>query len=202
MDADDISLPERIRLQVEFLQQHPDVSIVGTWCIEFTTPGVPMFQKELPTSDEEVKKFMLYRSPLIHPTVRVGYVACPQSAFRGVNKLQPGSVLTFASPHDIGTTTVYWSLPASVSRDRVPMSTQDDEAMLSDLEHLLDRSIRQQMLSDVPLGAFLSGGIDSSLIVALMQRASSQRVRTFSMGVREQGEDESKHARRVSGMCL
>jgi asparagine synthase (glutamine-hydrolysing) len=70
--------------------------------------------------------------------------------------------------------------------------------MLSGLEHLLDRSIRQQMLSDVPLGAFLSGGIDSSLIVALMQRASSQRVRTFSMGVREQGEDESKHARRVA----
>ena len=69
MDADDISLPERIRLQVEFLQQHPDVSIVGTWCIEFTTPGVPMFQKKLPTSDEDVKKFMLYRSPLIHPTV-------------------------------------------------------------------------------------------------------------------------------------
>ena len=69
MDADDISLPERIRLQVEFLQQHPDVSIVGTWCVEFTTPGVPMFQKKLPTSDEEVKKFMLYRSPLIHPTV-------------------------------------------------------------------------------------------------------------------------------------
>ena len=130
--------------------------------------------------------------------MRVGYVACPHSAFRGVNKLQPGSVLTFASPHDSGTTAVYWSLPASVSRDRVPMSTQDDEAMLSDLEHLLDRSIRQQMFSDVPLGAFLSGGIDSSLIVALMQRASSQRVRTFSMVVREQGEDESKHARRVA----
>lgn len=69
MDADDISLPERIRLQVEFLQQHADVSIVGTWCIEFTKPGVPMFHKKLPTSDEEVKKFMLFRSPLIHPTV-------------------------------------------------------------------------------------------------------------------------------------
>ena len=130
--------------------------------------------------------------------MRVGYVACPRSAFRGVNKLPPGSVLTFASPHDSGTTTVYWSLPAPVSRDRVPISTHDDQALLSDLEHLLDRSIRQQMLSDVPLGAFLSGGIDSSLIVALMQRASSQRVRTFSMGVREQGEDESKHARRIA----
>lgn len=69
MDADDISLPDRIRLQVEFLQQHSDVSIVGTWCIEFTEPGVPMFHKKLPTDDAEVKKFMLFRSPLVHPTV-------------------------------------------------------------------------------------------------------------------------------------
>lgn len=130
--------------------------------------------------------------------VRVGYVACPRSAFRGVKKLPPGSVLTFASSHDDGTATVYWTLPAPVSHNRVVISTQDDEALLSDLEHLLDRSVRQQMLSDVPLGAFLSGGIDSSLIVALMQRASSQRIRTFSMGVREQGEDESKHARKVA----
>jgi hypothetical protein len=69
MDADDISLSERIRLQVEFLQQHSDVSIVGTWCIEFTEPGIPMFHKRLPTDDAEVKKFMLFRSPLVHPTV-------------------------------------------------------------------------------------------------------------------------------------
>lgn len=69
MDADDISLPERIARQVEFLQQRPDISLVGTWCIEFTELSVPLFYKRLPTDETAVKKFMLYRSPLVHPTV-------------------------------------------------------------------------------------------------------------------------------------
>lgn len=69
MDADDISLPERIRLQVEFLQQHPEVSIVGTWCIEFSEPGIPIFHKKLPTDDAVIRRFTLFRSPLVHPTV-------------------------------------------------------------------------------------------------------------------------------------
>lgn len=131
--------------------------------------------------------------------VRVGYVACPRSAFRGVKKLPPGTVLTLASPQDEGSVAVYWKLPApTMHASRDASSPHDDEAWLSNLEHLLDRSVRQQMLSDVPLGAFLSGGIDSSLIVALMQRASSRRIPTFSMGVRDHGEDESQHARKVA----
>lgn len=69
MDADDISMSERIRLQVELMHKNPDVSLIGTWCIEFSEPGVPKFHKKLPTNDEEVKKFMVYRSPLVHPTV-------------------------------------------------------------------------------------------------------------------------------------
>jgi hypothetical protein len=69
MDADDICLPARIERQVEFLDAHPDVSVVGTWCIEFDRPGVPSFYKQLPTDAAAVREFMLYRSPLAHPTV-------------------------------------------------------------------------------------------------------------------------------------
>jgi glycosyltransferase involved in cell wall biosynthesis len=69
MDADDISLPERIERQVKFLMQHSDISIVGTWCIEFTDFGIPLFYKELPTSESAIKQFMLFRNPLAHPTV-------------------------------------------------------------------------------------------------------------------------------------
>lgn len=130
--------------------------------------------------------------------LRVGYVASPRSAFRSVKKLQPGVVVTFSSRNAEGLTAPYWTLPKPTLIGGDTTSADADEAYLSKLEHLLDSSVRQQMLSDVPLGAFLSGGIDSSLIAALMQRASSERIRTFSMGVRDHGEDESQHARRVA----
>lgn len=69
MDGDDISTPTRIERQIAFLREHPQVSIVGTWCIEFSEPGVPLFHKQLPTQADEIRRFMLYRSPLAHPTV-------------------------------------------------------------------------------------------------------------------------------------
>ncbi|MBC9030944.1 glycosyltransferase [Sphingomonas sp. JC676] len=69
MDADDISLPERIETQVRFLEDHPEVSIVGTWCVEFSQPGVPTFYKRMPASHAELTDFMLYRSPFNHPSV-------------------------------------------------------------------------------------------------------------------------------------
>lgn len=69
MDADDISLPERILKQVSFLRKNPEVSVVGTWCIEFHQPNVAAFHKKLPTRHDELIDFMLYRSPFNHPTV-------------------------------------------------------------------------------------------------------------------------------------
>jgi glycosyltransferase involved in cell wall biosynthesis len=69
MDADDLSMPERIAKQVSFLRDHPDVSVVGTWCIEFHQPDVPAFHKQMPTDHADLIKFMLYRSPFNHPTV-------------------------------------------------------------------------------------------------------------------------------------
>jgi glycosyltransferase involved in cell wall biosynthesis len=69
MDADDVSVPERIARQVEFLQDAPEVTVAGSWCIEFTVPNVPLFYKKLPCERQEVARFMLNRSPLAHPTV-------------------------------------------------------------------------------------------------------------------------------------
>jgi asparagine synthase (glutamine-hydrolysing) len=134
----------------------------------------------------------------LHNFVKVGYVASPRSAFRGIKKLPQGAVLTVSTPYDDGSIETYWTLPTPTTRTLKTSSPHEDDIWLSNLEQLLDRSVRQQMLSDVPLGAFLSGGIDSSLIVALMQRASSQRIRTFSMGVSDQIDDESQHARKVA----
>ena len=69
MDADDVCLPTRIEEQVRFLEQHTKISLVGTWCIEFSEPGVPLFHKRLPVDSAAVPRFMLYRCPLVHPTV-------------------------------------------------------------------------------------------------------------------------------------
>ncbi|TXH59668.1 MAG: glycosyltransferase [Burkholderiaceae bacterium] len=69
MDADDISMPQRIERQVVFLGAHPEVTIAGTWCIEFTEPNVPLFHKRLPERPSDVPRAMLLRSALAHPTV-------------------------------------------------------------------------------------------------------------------------------------
>lgn len=69
MDADDISVPQRLLRQYQFLQAHPDISVAGTWCIEFEQPGVAGFHKRLPVEPTELRSMMIYRSALAHPTV-------------------------------------------------------------------------------------------------------------------------------------
>ncbi|MDP2007011.1 MAG: glycosyltransferase, partial [Rubrivivax sp.] len=69
MDSDDLSTPNRIASQVAFMESRPEVTVAGTWVIEFTTPGQSDFHKQLPSAPTEVAQFMLYRSPLAHPTV-------------------------------------------------------------------------------------------------------------------------------------
>lgn len=69
MDADDVSVAERIEQQVRYLLQHPEIDVLGSWCIEFVEPGVPLFHKQLPTDPADVGRFMVLRSPLAHPCV-------------------------------------------------------------------------------------------------------------------------------------
>ncbi|MCC2658292.1 MAG: wcfQ [Panacagrimonas sp.] len=69
MDADDISVPRRFLQQVQFLREHPDTAVVGSWCIEFARPGVATFHKRLPCAAADVRRTMVHRSPLAHPSV-------------------------------------------------------------------------------------------------------------------------------------
>lgn len=131
--------------------------------------------------------------------VRFGFVASPHSAYQGVRKLPPASLLVLRSPQDDAAPERYWTLPRPLpDADAGRPGEVDDAARLEELDGLVRRSVRDQMLADVPLGAFLSGGIDSSLIVALMQQAASQRVRTFSMGFGDGGDDELSTARQTA----
>ena len=134
--------------------------------------------------------------------LRFGYVPAPASILVGISKLLPGHVLRL-SPTDIAAQATpvsqeYWSLRHVVAEGLSnPFAGTDAEA-IDALESLLSDAVARQMVSDVPLGAFLSGGIDSSTIVALMQRHASQPVRTFAIGFTEAAYDEAPHAKRVA----
>lgn len=118
------------------------------------------------------------------------YVPAPRSIWSGVQKVPAGHRVLFdASGARVER---YWSLPAEV---RTPPSP---EAAVERLRELLREAVRIRLMSDVPLGAFLSGGIDSSAIVALMSEVSSTPVRTFSIGFEEEEHSELEHARTVA----
>jgi asparagine synthase (glutamine-hydrolysing) len=123
------------------------------------------------------------------------YVPGPHAIWRDVEKVLPGHIVEIDLDGGISDRT-YWDLfdhwRKAESRRR-PEGEYEEE-----LSALLDSSIRYRMISDVPLGAFLSGGIDSSLVVALMRKAASGPVKTFSIGFQEKGYDESAHARAVA----
>ncbi len=119
------------------------------------------------------------------------YLPAPHTILRGMHKLPPGHRLLL----DEGGTRVerWWRL--RFSGTRVPTS---QEEALEELESRLEGAVRRRLVSDVPLGAFLSGGVDSSTVVALMQRHSPRPVQTFSIGFHESSYDESPHARQVA----
>ena len=132
--------------------------------------------------------------------LRHGYVPAPHCIHPGLRKLPPGHWLELAAESDPEAVApeVYWSL-AEVARDgqASPLASNEAEALQS-LDELLRDAVRLCLVSDVPLGAFLSGGIDSSTVVALMQAQSARPVRTFSIGFEERGYNEADYAAEVA----
>jgi asparagine synthase (glutamine-hydrolysing) len=126
---------------------------------------------------------------------RFQYVPVPRSIYAGIAKLPPGSYVTLSldAPPAMPTPCEYWTLPMPSEPAQVDATVLEEE-----LDALLRDAIRIRLNADVPLGAFLSGGIDSSAIVALAQAQSSRPVRTYSIGFRERDHDESAHARAVA----
>ena len=131
--------------------------------------------------------------------MRYGYVPLPHSIWRGVRKLLPGSCLTLSAEAPAGALpalTFYWR-----ARDVASAGLRtdlDDQNAVEQLDGELRRAVAGQMVADVPLGAFLSGGVDSSTVVALMQAQSNRPVRTFSIGFAESDYNEAVHARAVA----
>ncbi|NDE17932.1 asparagine synthase (glutamine-hydrolyzing), partial [bacterium] len=134
--------------------------------------------------------------------LELGYVPAPDSIFEGISKLDQGCFATFDHPGASPKIVRYWSLISAVAAGAASRERQanpvDDVDPRDSLQKLLEDAVRIRMLADVPLGALLSGGIDSSLVVALMQRVSSAPVRTFSIGFREDNYNEAKFAAEVA----
>ncbi len=144
--------------------------------------------------------------------MRFMYVPAPRSIYQGIYKLEPGCMLSVkvapppvAPPQPVRPPAVYesmtwtrwWALKDVVEAGAGNKVTNEFDAV-NLLEERLSEAVKLQSLADVPLGAFLSGGVDSSTIVALMQRQATQPVRTFTVGFEEVGFDESPHARAVA----
>jgi len=130
--------------------------------------------------------------------METGNVPAPYSIYRGIRKLAPGSLLSLDLSSGRETAETYWDARKVAEDGLAHPFTGTEEDAVARTEELLKAAIAGQMIADVPLGAFLSGGIDSSSVVALMQSLSARPVRTFSIGFNVADYDEARHAKAVA----
>lgn len=160
--------------------------------------GVFMFASELkamrahPAFEGEVDRDVLTLF------LRHNYVPAPYSIYRGISKLPPGMYCQIGLNSTSVVMKTYWSVRAAAEQGQKNRFAGSDEEAREALESVLMQSVRGQMLADVPLGAFLSGGVDSSTVVALMQKHSARPVKTFTIGFDEEAYNEAEHAHAVA----
>jgi asparagine synthase (glutamine-hydrolysing) len=129
--------------------------------------------------------------------LRFAYVPAPRSIHKGLRQLPPGYFAEIEADGSIAET-CYWDIRAKAAAGRAQRSAASDAEAIEALDALLRDAVAKRMIADVPLGALLSGGIDSSTVVALMQAQSDRPVKTFSIGFEEAGFDEAPHAAAVA----
>ena len=132
--------------------------------------------------------------------LRHNYIPAPHSIYIGIKKVLPGTILTFqlrshrTDPSEV----VYWSAEEVAASGIDAVTSGSEVELLDELDRLLRETVRREMIADVPLGAFLSGGVDSSLVVALMQAQANRPVRTFTVGFDEHEYNEAGYAKAVA----
>ena len=141
----------------------------------------PYFKKQL--DSRALRQFLFH-----------GYIPAPLTIFENTSKLLPGHYIEFKN--GIINEKSYWSIESLLLKRSENVLNENDYC--DHLESLLKDSVKLRMISDVPLGAFLSGGIDSSLVVALMRSVSTNTVKTFTIGFNEPDYDESRFARKIA----
>lgn len=130
--------------------------------------------------------------------LRHNYIPAPHSIYTNIHKLLPGTLLELSLKKPQPVVKSYWSAANKAVVGAGASFNGDEVELVDELERLAKESVAQQMIADVPLGAFLSGGVDSSTVVSLMQAQSSRPVRTFSIGFHEEKYNEAKYAKAVA----
>lgn len=144
------------------------------------------------------------RSDIAAQYLTFGYIAAPYSIYENICMLLPGHRLSVkidalgARPDLTALMKPYWNALQTLEQQRANPVTGDEESIVAEFERLLFSCVQDRMISDVAIGAFLSGGIDSASIAALMQRASNRPVHTYTIGFHEDGFDEAAHARKIA----
>jgi asparagine synthase (glutamine-hydrolysing) len=130
--------------------------------------------------------------------LRLRYIPAPHSIYRDIYKLPPGTLLSWNGNDARQTPIPYWSAKEAAESGTAATFAGSEAEAVAEMEALLKDAVGMRMMADVPLGAFLSGGIDSSTVVALMQSQSRQPVKTFTIGFHEQAYNEAKYAQAVA----
>lgn len=129
--------------------------------------------------------------------LRYNYVPAPKSIYKGVYKVEPATILEFDTNLNPVSKVCYWDAVDKIQQNQLTQFEDSDSATIA-LEKALKHTVKEQMLADVPLGAFLSGGVDSSLIVSLMKSQTEVPVKTFSIGFNEEQFNEAVFAAAVA----
>ena len=129
--------------------------------------------------------------------LRTAYVPAPLSIYQGINKLAPGGRLDIGMDGEVKLSH-FWELGTAIEAGAHKRSAPLPDEAVAEWEDLLTDAVKRRMVADVPLGAFLSGGVDSSAVVALMQAHSARKVKTYSIGFDEAGYDEAPYAKAVA----
>lgn len=149
-----------------------------------------------------IQSFPLFSNPInrnaLNLFLKHSAIPDPYSIYEDIYKLEPGTILSLNVKTKVIEKEEYWSIEKIANANNKPSFTGSKEQAVVNLEQLLKDSIQLQAQADVPLGAFLSGGVDSSVIVALMQAQSTNKVNTFSIGFDQKEYNEANHAKKVA----
>ena len=151
---------------------------------------------------KSIKQFPAFKNEIDRNSLamflRFNSIPAPYSIYENIYKLEPGQIIKIHSKSKQVQKNSFWSIEEVYKNGNMNKFTGTSKEAVDKLEHLLSSAVSSQMQSDVPLGAFLSGGIDSSTIVALMQSFSNSKVNTFTIGFSSKEYDEAKHAAKVA----